>query len=433
LQHLPADFVRTGSRKQEAKMAIAAHHNELEQDPVDISKPEPSIILRAALSRVGADGRWSYFSILSEVARLWFGAGRLSLHEYLDLKLFDDAIHKHGSKNAFVGLRAASKIWFQANYRVDLFAMANNKIASAIWFAAHGLPILPTFAIFHEGVGRPNARLLHSETELRAFLREKEHYPLFGKPIEGRRSEGSASIESYEPTEDCLITTAGRVLSLDNFVSYIKSHASAGYQFQSRVSPHATAREMCGNRLATVRLLTIVREGKPKILRACWKIPAGMHAADNFWRPGNLLAQLDLENGRVIRVIRATETTYEEITHHPDTGVRIQGAVVPNWPEVTQLAIDGAKLLEALPLVGWDIAPVDSGAVLVEANVTPDFRLHQIADRRGMLDCEFKSFLQQRKIEAAKVVRAAKMELAARKRAFLKSFWRNLITPIAWR
>ena len=411
-------------------MAIAALHNSLERDHVDISKPDPSIAVRAALSRVAADGRRSYLAILSEVARLWLGAGRLSLHEYLDLKLFDNDIHKHGSKNAFVGLRAASKIWFQANYRIDLFALANNKIASAIWFAAHGLPILPTRAIFHEGAGRPNARLLHSETELRTFLRTREHYPLFGKPIEGCQSKGSASIDSYEPTEDCLVTTAGRVLSLDNFVSYVKSHASAGYQFQSRVSPHATVREMCGNRLATVRLLTIVRDGKPEILRACWKIPAGMHAADNFWRPGNLLAQLDLENERVIRVIRSTDTTYEELTHHPDTGVRIQGAIVPNWPEVTRLAMDGAKLLEVLPLVGWDIAPVDSGAVLVEANVTPDFRLHQITDRRGMLDSDFKSFLQQRKTEAANVVRAAKKELVERKLAFLKNFLRDVIIPI---
>ena len=411
-------------------MTIAALHNPLERDRVDISKPDSTRTVGAALSRLAADGRRSYLAILSEIARLWFGAGRLSLHEYLDLKLFDNDVHTHGSKNAFVGLRAASTIWFQANYRVDLFALANNKIASAIWFAAHGLPILPTLAIFHEGVGRPNARLLRSETELRTFLTARENYPLFGKPIEGRQSKGSASIDSYEPSEDCLVTTAGRVLSLDNFVSYVKSHANAGYQFQSRIGPHATVREMCGNRLATVRTLTIVRNGKPEILRACWKIPAGMHAADNFWRPGNLLAQLDLQSGRVIRVVRATETTYEEITHHPDTGVRIQGAVVPNWPEVTQLAMDGAKLLEVLPLVGWDIAPVDSGAVLVEANVTPDFRLHQIADRRGMLDSEFKSFLQQRKIEAANVVCAAKRELAERRLAFLKSVWRDVITPI---
>ena len=43
-----------------------------------------------------------------------------------------------------------------------------------------------------------------------------------------------------------------------------------------------------------------------------------------------------------------------------------------------------------------DIAPVESGAVIVEVNVTPDLMLPQLADRRGMLDDTFKSFLEER-------------------------------------
>ncbi len=343
-----------------------------------------------------------------EMAKLALGTNRLSPGEYIELKLCDDSIYDGADKKAFIGLAAARKIWFRTNFRVDLFALANNKIASAIWFAAHGLPIPPTLALFHENVGRPSAHLLRNDVELRDFLRDIRNYPLFGKPIEGSRSIGSASIESYAPSHDSVITTAGQLVSLDNFVSYVKSHAKSGYQFQSRISPHAAVGEICGNRLATVRLLTVLQEGKPQIIRACWKIPAGMHAADNFWRPGNLLAQLDLESGRVLRAIRAKGSDHEEIAHHPDTGKPIVGTVVPNWGHVTGLAMDGARLLDELPLVGWDIAPVDSGAVLVEANVTPDFRLHQMADRRGMLDEAFKSFLRQRKLDVTVFLRAGR-------------------------
>jgi hypothetical protein len=417
-------------QEQETIMTTGALRDPLGLNCVDIAKPECAGAAQDALSRAAAEGRRSYFAMLGEFARLRFGAGRLSLDEYLDLKLFDNDIHKSADKKAFIGLRAARKIWFQANYRVDLFALANNKIASAVWFAAHGLPILPTIALFHEQAGRPSPRLLRSDSELRSFLRTSEHYPLFGKPIEGSQSIGSASVERYEASLDSLVTTAGRIITLDNFISYVKSNAVSGYQFQSRISPHAAVREMCGDRLATVRLLTVVRNGRPEILRACWKIPAGIHAADNFWRPGNLLAQLDLESGRVVRVIRGTGTGYEEITHHPDTGVRIAGTVVPNWHDVTRLAMDGAKLLEVLPLVGWDIAPVDSGAVLVEANVTPDFRLHQMADRRGMLDPAFTSFIQQRRSDAAGVLRAAKRALAGNRLALLRSCGRVVMNAM---
>jgi hypothetical protein len=190
--------------------------------------------------------------------------------------------------------------------------------------------------------------------------------------------------------------TMGRLISVDNLISFVRSHAKSGYQFQSRISPHPAIGEMCGNRLATVRLLTTVLDGKPEILRACWKIPAGAHAADNFWRPGNLLGQLELNSGRVTRIIRMKGADHEEVLRHPDTGKSIVGMIVPNWSEIVRLALDGARLLDSLPLVGWDIAPTESGAILVEANVTPDFRLHQLADRKGVLDQSFSAFLQKR-------------------------------------
>lgn len=372
-------------------------------------------LLHPSLLSSDTIGKRPKLSVLFEMVALALGAGRLSPREYVELKLCDERVYDGVDKTAFVGLAAARKIWFRTNFRVDQFALANNKIASAIWFAAHGLPILPTFALFHENVGRPCAHLLRNDVELCDFLKDIRNYPLFGKPIEGSRSIGSASIESYAPSHDCLITTAGQLVSLNSFVSYVKSHAKYGYQFQSRISPHAAVAEICGNRLATIRLLTVLKDGKPKVIRACWKIPAGMHAADNFWRPGNLLAQLDLESGRVLRVIRAKGGDHEEITHHPDTGKPIVGTVVPNWEDVTRLALDSARLLDELPLVGWDIAPVGSGAVLVEANVTPDFRLHQLADRRGVLDETFASFLRQRKLDVRAFLRAGgKVSLLAR-------------------
>ena len=361
-------------------MTATALSNPHDPKYVDVPKPERSGPPGTALSRIAADGRRSYLAMLAEIVRLRLGAGRLSLDEYLELALFDNDVHKNADKKKFVGLMAARKIWFMANYRIDLFAIAKNKIASAIWFAAHGLPILPTIAIFHEAVGRSSARLFRSDSELRTFLRESGHYPLFGKPIDGCQSIGSVSAEGYQQSCDSVLTTAGRLISLDDFVSYVKSHAASGYQFQSRISPHADILQICGNRLATVRLLTIMRNGKPELLRACWKIPAGMHAADNFWRPGNLLAQLDLESGRVMRVIRRSETSCDEITHHPDTGAAIVGVVVPNWHEVIRLALDGAKLLEELPLVGWDIAPVDFGRC--SGRIQSDTRLSASSDGR---------------------------------------------------
>jgi hypothetical protein len=375
---------------------------------VDVDKPKSSAAFGDTLRQVAADSGRSYLSLLREIAIVRLGAGRLSFDEYVGLRLFDENMYADADKQAFVGLKASPRIWLQANYRLDRFALVENKIASDILFAAHGFPILPTVAMFREQIGRQCPFLLRTEDELRAFLTKSEHYPLFGKPVSGYQSIGSASVDRFDAARDCLVTTTGCAISFDSFIAYVKAHSASGYLFQQRVSPHAAVREMCGDRLATVRLLTIVANGEPKLLRACWKIPAGTNAADNFWRPGNLLTQLDPESGRVLRVIRGTGANYEEITHHPDTGVPILGTFVPNWQQVTSLAIEGAKVLEEISLIGWDIAPVDSGAVMVEPNVNPDFKLHQLADRRGMLDASFKGFLAERKSHATNALRAAK-------------------------
>jgi hypothetical protein len=395
----------------ETAVATEVLRRPVESIRVRIKRAASSTGFGARLSKVAADSGRSSLALLREIAILRFGAGSLSFDEYVGLRLFDKNIFADADKKAFVGLKASQKIWLQANYRLDLFALVHNKLASDVIFATHGFPILPTFAIFHERVGRPCEFLLGSDVELRAFLTKNDHYPLFGKPINGYQSVGSESIDRYDQAHDRLVTTTGREISLDTFISFVKTHSASGYLFQRRVSPHAAVREICGDRLATVRLLTIVTKGETKLLRACWKIPAGTNTADNFWRPGNLLAQLDHESGCVLRVLRRNGTNYEEITNHPDTGTRILGTVVPNWQEVTLLALEGAKLFEEIPLVGWDIAPVDSGAVMVEPNSTPDFNLHQLADRRGILDATFRSFLAERKKQYADALRTAKQTL----------------------
>ena len=200
----------------------------------------------------------------------------------------------------------------------------------------------------------------------------------------------------------------GVATPVDAFIADIASHYGSGYLFQHRVSPHSEVRALCGDRLATVRLLTILTKTGPKLLRACWKIPAGSNVADNFWRSGNMLAQLDMKDGRVLRVVRGAGTAAEEPTHHPDTGTAMAGFVIPHWNQIVELALEGAKVLPEVALIGWDIAPVESGPVLVELNHNPDFKLTQIADRRGTMDTVMKEFLAERRSAAEAWKRAAR-------------------------
>ena len=61
--------------------------------------------------------------------------------------------------------------------------------------------------------------------------------------------------------------------------------------------------------------------------------------------------------------------------------------------------------LAEVPLIGWDMAAVEGGALIVEPNFTPDFFMTQLADRRGMLDARFNAFLEGRKAAAQQTKR----------------------------
>ncbi len=366
-----------------------------EASAVDVRRPRKSPARLAALRRVAADEKRPLIRLLAEWLEL-FLAQRLSIGEYLGLRLFDDGFYGAADKRAFVGNRGAGRILLKANYRLDLFGLIDNKIACDFLLAAHGLPIVPTVALYRGGAGRPAPFLLHSEAELRAFLSDAARYPLFGKPLGGTQSLGSASFDRYDAGSDAVVSFDGRALALDAFMREIAAHYATGYIFQRRVSPAPEMRAICGDRLATVRVLTAMGRDGPHILRAAWKIPAGRNAADNFWRVGNLLARIGLDSGRIESAVRATSTAFEEATHHPDTGAALRGTVVPHWRELLDLALDGARVIGELGLLGWDIAPAESGAVIVEVNQIPDFRLHQIADRRGMLDPAMLAFLRER-------------------------------------
>src|SRR3546814_17534061 len=72
-------------------------------------------------------------------------------------------------------------------------------------------------------------------------------------------------------------------------------------------------------------------------LATALKIPGGDNIADNFWRVGNLLANIDPEHGTILRVLRGTGHGMEEFQQHPATGQQLVRTSLPHWPEVRRV------------------------------------------------------------------------------------------------
>jgi hypothetical protein len=332
-------------------------------------------------------------ALVSAFTKLAFGPGKISFTDFVRLRLFDSEFYGDTPLTEFVGQRRNCWICENVNYRHDWFGMMSNKIAGSAYLSRYGLPVIPISAIYAPEFPLSTPALLAGRQQLESFLTSPGNYPLFGKPVEGGQSLGSVGLRAFRTAERQIETSNGQRIELNQLLAEIQTNYGFGYVFQPLVRPDPAVARLCGDRLACVRIVTALTEGGPKIIRSCWKIPAGANMADNYWRAGNLLAQIEMQSGRVLRVSSGAgfEVRFHDL--HPDTAAVLTGFQIPNWQEMKQIALNGASLMRHIPLIGWDIAPTENGPIIVEMNEAPDFFMVQFADRRGMLDEEFRSFM----------------------------------------
>lgn len=370
------------------------------------------ISMAESMTRAAAETGAPPMQLMREYSKLAFGPGKLSFEDYIKYRLFDDAWLKGAEKTDFIGARRNRDLVIEINYRHDWHGLLTNKIVSQSYLAAYGLPTISPRAIYAPGMKIASERLLRSRDELRAFLLREENYPLFGKPAESCQSLGALALLSCDVNAGEVVAVGDRRLSIDSVVDDIVTHYEAGYLFQEMQKPHRDLVPLIGERLATVRILTLATPDGVKAVRAGWKLPAAGNVADNFWRDGNMLAGLDFATGRVKQVTSGVGFDMKNVTRHPDTGAELIGLAVPNWDEMKATVVEGAKVLRHFAIIGWDVAATDRGPVIVEANETPDVSLVQIADRRGLWSKEFADVVAAQQAASAAHIRRIKENVA---------------------
>ncbi len=336
----------------------------------------------------------SRISQILEIFRLALGIGHLTPREYYDYRLFDDAQFSFSDKQRFTGQASEEeikKILINDSWRM----LSDDKFLFATLFRSQAFPLARILATYNYG---PNRRAcwvpsLNTADDLKSFLRNGVEFPLFAKPIVGRYGIGCIGVEALDHTTGRMILANKETVSIDRFIERLGKF-SDGYMFQEMLRPHRVIRDVCGDRIATVRLVVLVDSQHAKIQHASWKIPSGRNMVDNFSRGqiGNLLAAVNIDDGRIKRIVCGLGVDQQQLEYHPETGKRIQDLMLPCWPELKGLCLEAAMLLPGFRLQAWDIAICDEGPVLLEVQpggvVAP-----QIASQQGMLDDHFLRWL----------------------------------------
>jgi hypothetical protein len=349
----------------------------------------PKIDLRRnVLAALSAGRRMT--SILAEIIALRRGKGRLVPNEFFYYRLWDPAL-SGGEKRRFVGKQAQNAMHIACN-DAGWYATAADKLLFQTVMTGAGLPVPPLLAVARAGFRAPGGtRIFRSADEVAVFLREPEGYPLFAKPISGKYSLSVISADGCDTASDEVLLLGGERRGVDSLAAELA--AGAGYLIQRRLEPDSGLAAMFGPRLWSVRTLVLVGPSGPVIHRAVAKIATGNNPADNFWRRGNMLGAIDLDTGRIRRVVRGTgaEMTIDEA--HPDTTQPIIGTTIPKWDAHKRLAMSAAAVLPGIRTQSWDVAITAQGPILLEVNYGGDLNLAQLAHGTGVLDDSFAEHL----------------------------------------
>lgn len=320
--------------------------------------------------------------------------GRLGSSEYYDFRLFEKGMTL-AEKRRFVGWRGESALddandAFWHRYADDKILLHRLLIRAGqpqpALHAVHGPRRQDGADLVADGIP-----LLATAEELAAFLRSTDAYPLFAKPSHGGFGRGVYLFTHYDAVHDQLVQHDGQTRPVAAFAHNLADPEGLGYLFQEVLRPHPAYAHITGGRLASVRLMTLAEPtAGPDIYRVILKVPRTRNIIDNFEQgtTGNLLAQLDIPTGRVLRVLQGYGLDRKILERHPDTDVPFADLALPDWQTLQDVARACARLLPGFRFQHWDMAITDRGPVPIEVNLfgAGGVELSQLVTGRGILE-----------------------------------------------
>ena len=244
-----------------------------------------------------------------------------------------------------------------------------------IWFAEHchekGVKAVPVIMHFSGGERQP----------LKGGSESLPDADLFVKP---RSGSGGHRMERWDTLGGGRYRNAhGEVLERAQLMEKLERQSlKDDFLVQPRLANHPALDDISNGALATVRLLTCRNEqGRPEATNAAFRMAIGNSVVDNFHQ-GGLATEVNLGTGEIgIASDIGVRPDVGWRDTHPVSGARFAGRTLPHWQEVVALAVEAHEAFPERVIVGWDVAMLADGAMIIEGNGKPDLDIHQRAGR----------------------------------------------------
>ena len=314
-----------------------------------------------------------------EARKLRKGRQALELDEYVRFRLYDTEAHSAEERNEFASWLLHNPIINEVN---DLiwFGVTEDKWLSSKMLEADGLPVPETLGVIDSTGTRAyhGTAAIDGPDALRALIGQGMEMPLFGKNLRGLGSMGVFVITAADD-EGVILRDVGRMSYQAFFDDVI-----CGFRFllQKFVWNCAMLREFTDT-TATIRVINMIDGDGVYVPCAVLKLPLNRNPADNFWRDGNMLCDIDPKTGEIRTLVRAKGPELEHLDRHPETDGEIIGRKLPHWERLREINERVARLHAPLNYQSTDIALTDDGPVVIEVNAGSSFTLPQYASGKG--------------------------------------------------
>jgi hypothetical protein len=250
--------------------------------------------------------------------------------------------------------------------------IVSNKMTFAEHFRDHGIPTVPTLAVFQSGRMISDHATEHFRTDL--FIK-----PVVGKGGRGGQRWDYLGSDKYR---------SGNALVLSGeelFGRWIAKSVRRSFLLQPRVVNHPLLSTINNGALSTVRVLTCLDEyDQPELMGAVMRMAIGSNTVVDNAHAGGIAAAVDLDTGALGQASDlGTSARLGWLERHPTSGAQIEGVVLPFWQPLRSLVEQAHSTLPGFVVLGWDVAILADGPVLIEANSNPGLEIMQRANRRG--------------------------------------------------
>lgn len=353
-------------------------------------KAREKVNVTAVLVQAARDCGRNPISIYFDYLRLRKQPGKLQFYEYILYELYDKARWNDAERDEFVSAHIHWPLVTPCNDRT-WWAVTEDKWLSSCFLEQNGVPVPKTLAVFDNGRrSYGDTRKLTNETDLKSFLSERREYPIFGKPIRGVWSAGAMRIAGHTNTH--ILMDGERPSTYEEVAK--EFIGDQPYIFQDCLTPHSFF-DGITDAMPTIRSVNILNDNGLTVPYTLLKLPRQGNIADNLWRAGNLLCEVDPKTGTIKSIVSVKDGRRSTLDSLPDTNRKLVGEALPFWDNLRELNESVALLHAANRYGSTDIALTPDGPVVVEVNNSCAFELVQIGTGKGFLTPEMASFFRK--------------------------------------